>query len=567
MKNKNELKKLLESMDGKGYPAYKALKGKWDMDGFVLSIDHVQGDPFASPSSCSFMISGKKALFPKEYASPSHRRCALSDALLRKFSYHIKCLSASKGSGKSGMIFTDIPGQEILERSALMINPQTMDITASFEVGFPANGRRINASPLIDILTQKLPGIVRECFLYSSWDHKKLEDVIYLSDDQKALRDALIENDLIGFIADGAVLPRESGISQKPMKDAIPFKSPKSLSIVLNLPHKGNIRGMGIKRGITVIIGGGYHGKSTLLNAIESGIYDHIDNDGRQLCVTDNSAVKCRSEDGRRISGCDISLFIKKLPNGKDTSKFYSDDASGSTSQAASMVEAIESGAKTILLDEDTCAANLMVRDNVMQSVVSKDDEPIIPFSERIRPIYESFGISTVMVAGSSGQFFASADTVIRMDSYVAYDATKDAKNAADKFALTSSHDEKIALPSCDRILIRPKWLDKESRIKTKVFGKDLFSIGKDEVNLRAVEQIMNKEQATGIMLCVKEIFLKYSDGKKTVSQCLDELEKDIKEKGFYCLFPGTYIRCGAALVRRHEILAAIYRHRTVTIK
>ena len=200
------------------------------------------------------------------------------------------------------------------------------------------------------------------------------------------------------------------------MKHSVPFISPESLRITMNLPHKGKIIGMGIPQGITLIVGGGYHGKSTLLNALELGVYNHIAGDGREYVITDNTALKLRSEDGRSIKDVDISLFINDLPNKKNTHCFSTADASGSTSQAAGIIEGMEAGSKVFLLDEDTSATNFMVRDTFMQEIISREKEPITPFLERAQKLYTIAGISTLLVAGSSGAFFHIADTIIQMD-------------------------------------------------------------------------------------------------------------------------------------------------------
>ena len=212
------------------------------------------------------------------------------------------------------------------------------------------------------------------------------------------------------------------------MRDCVAFSSPDSLRVSMELPHKGKITGMGIPAGITLIVGGGYHGKSTLLNALELGIYNHIAGDGREYVITDITAQKLRSEDGRFIKDVDISLFINDLPNKKDTYRFSTEDASGSTSQAAGIVEGMEAGSRVFLLDEDTSATNFMVRDSFMQQVISREKEPITPFLERAEDLFEKAGISTILVAGSSGAFFHIADTVIQMDNYVPVDITRKVK-------------------------------------------------------------------------------------------------------------------------------------------
>lgn len=139
------------------------------------------------------------------------------------------------------------------------------------------------------------------------------------------------------------------------------------MEISIDLPFGNSIRGMGIPEGVTLIIGGGYHGKSTLLQALEQGVYNHVKGDGREYVITRADALKLRAEDGRAVSHLDLSLFIHDLPNGKDTHCFSTEDASGSTSQAAGVLEGMEAETSCFLIDEDTSATNFLVRDAFMQ--------------------------------------------------------------------------------------------------------------------------------------------------------------------------------------------------------
>ena len=456
MNQSQDLKRLLESVDHKSYPAYKSAQGSYDFKDYILSIDHVQGDPFASPSKVSVFIPRKINAFPSEYTDRPWKKTALEDYLLRCFSQEISRFNfRAKGSGKSGLIATSRPGQEVLERTACECTDS--GITARFEVGFPAFGRTINSGELIKILFDFLPGCVRNVFIYKNRDPKQVRSVIELAEDQEFIRNELKRLNLVSFAANGSVLPRETGISDRPMKGSVPFISPASLSITLNLPHHGPIRGMAVHRGITLIVGGGYHGKSTLLKALENGVYNHIAGDGREYVITDHTAVKLRAEDGRSINNVDISLFINDLPNGRDTSRFSSEDASGSTSQAAAVIEGIEAGAAAFLIDEDTSATNFMLRDELMEKIVSRDKEPITPFIERARELYDKAGISTILVAGSSGAYFYIADTVIQMDSYRPCDITEQVKKACDEYRATSAPATTAPgfnLPAADRKLI-----------------------------------------------------------------------------------------------------------------
>lgn len=404
MQSSNQLQDMLHSINRKSYPAYKSLKGAYQFNKYVLSIDHVQGDPFASPSHISVKIFHREAGFPAEYYKDKLTRITLADYLTRRFEQQVNRYTfRAKGSGKSGLISVTRCGQEVLERTACEITEQ--GITARFFVGFPANGRTINAGELEKIFFEFLPVCVEKAFVYRNLSGKDLENTIFLAEDQAYIREELKKRSLVAFVNDGAILPRESGISSKPMKGSVTFSSPESLRVTMALPHKGKITGMGIPKGITLIVGGGYHGKSTLLNALELGVYNHIQGDGREYVITDSTAQKLRSEDGRFVKDVDISLFINDLPNKKDTTCFSTEDASGSTSQAAGIVEGIEAGSKVFLLDEDTSATNFMVRDAFMQHVISREKEPITPFLERARDLYKKEGISTILVAGSSGAF------------------------------------------------------------------------------------------------------------------------------------------------------------------
>lgn len=436
MKTQKDLRLILENIDKKSYPAYKSTKGSYTFGNYVLNIDHVQGDPFAAPSAVSVEVPASINGFPKEYRSQRHRRIALEDLLIRVVGKLAdECSYKVKGSGKSGLIQVSRPGQEILERTSCHIDPNTGDITFRLDMGFPASGRTVRGFDLEKMLFDFLPDCVADGLIFRNLNRSMVEKRIELADDQMFLRNALEKLDLCAFVANGAVLPRESGVSDRPLDNAVPFISPESLRITLQLPHHGQITGMGIEKGITVIVGGGFHGKSTLLKAIERGVYNHVENDGREFVITDATAMKIRAEDGRSIAGTDISMFINNLPGKRDTRHFYTDNASGSTSQAANVVEAIEAHSGVMLIDEDTSATNFMVRDELMQRVISRHMEPITPYISRARMMADKKGISTILAVGSSGEWFYHADTVVQMDHYIPKDITNEAKKAAEAYA------------------------------------------------------------------------------------------------------------------------------------
>ena len=563
MKNQADLKNLLNAINRKSYPAYKETRGSYQFSSYILNIDHVQGDPFASPSKVSILVKGEHAAFPANLYDAPHKRIALQDYLTRLFHQRIEKYNfKAKGSGKSGLIAISRPGQEILERSACKITRKTGDVLLRLEIGFPANGRTINSLELIKILYDFLPDCVEETLFYKRLNQKQVTSVIHLAEDQQYIREQLDKRNLVAFVANDSILPRESGVSSRPMKQAIPFVSPESMEVTMTLPHKGQVKGMGISKGITLIVGGGYHGKSTLLKALELGVYNHIAGDGREYVITNPSAMKIRAEDGRSIRNTDISMFINNLPNKKDTASFCTEDASGSTSQAANVIEAIESGTTLFLIDEDTCATNFMIRDELMQRVVHRDQEPITPFIERVQALYQQQGISCIMVAGSSGSYFHVADSIIQMDRYIPKEITAFAKEEASRFPGLEIPSDSVVLPDFRRTPKAGREFRGNDRIKMKTLGKDAFSLNRETVDLRYVEQLVDSEQTTALCYMLKYAMLHYCDGRHTLTQIVDTLLKLVETKGLEALADDSYLSANLAMPRRQEVFACFNRYR-----
>ena len=566
MKTSLDLKNELKSINGKSYGTYKSLANKYDFKSYILSIDHVQGDPFASPSKVRLIINQKISKFPSHLFDTQYKKVALEDYLTRLFySNIVKFSSRVSGSGKSGLISISKCGQEILERTALIISNDKIEVR--FEIGFPARGRSVLSDELEKILFNFLPQIVDNTLIYENLNKTSIQKRIDLSEDQHYIRCSIKEKNLVAFIADGSVLPRESGTSSRPLKNGIPFKSPESLKVELNLPHKGKLTGMGIQKGITLIVGGGYHGKSTLLQALELGVYNHIEGDGREYVITGSSALKVRAEDGRFIKNTDISLFINNLPNGKDTKKFCSDNASGSTSQAANIIEGIESNTGAFLIDEDTSATNFMIRDDVMQKLVSKEKEPITPFIEIVKSLYDKLGISTILVVGSSGDYFDIADKVIQMDSYEPKDVTEEAKSLSkgcilerinkSNFDLSINFDRKLKKGSIEK---GPKG------VKIKTLNKDGLSINKENIELRCVEQIVDHEQVTSLGYIMKYAEENIINNSKTLQEVVSEILNTISKDGLLSISPVSYGLGCLAMPREQEIVACFNRYRNLKL-
>lgn len=567
MQSASQLKDLLIRIDRKSYPAYKDTRGTYQFPGYVLSIDHVQGDPFAAPSQLSVHLSGTQAGFPTELWGTTCCRVALQDELTRQFSRQAAQASfQAKGSGHSGLISVSRCGQQVLERTACSMDPHTGSLVMRLEVGFPANGRTINARELEKILFHLLPRCVDRALVYRNLDSRRLQAITNLAEDQKYIRQQLPKLGLCAFVADGSILPRASGISQLPMTGAVPFQSPRELAVSLELPHRGTVTGMGIPKGVTLIVGGGYHGKSTLLKALELGVYNHIIGDGREYVITDATAVKIRAEDGRSIQGTDISMFINNLPNGKDTVHFTTEDASGSTSQAANVIEAMEAGTHLLLMDEDTSATNFMIRDELMQRVIHREMEPITPFLDRVRELYQDHGVSTILVAGSSGAYFHVADHIIQMDRYVPRDITDLAKEEARAFPSGADSLSPACPPDFHRRPCPSPQFRSGDRVKLKSLGRDGVSINRETIDLRYVEQLADGEQSAALGWCFVYAQRYLLDGQRTLRQVVAELERLLESQGLAALCEDRGGVPFLARPRAQEIFACLNRWRELRL-
>ena len=567
MPDQNPLRAALHAIDGRGYRAYKYLRGAYDFDGFVLHIDHVQSDPFAAPSRLRVEVSQDRAGYPPIFYANASRSIALCTYLAKQFDAQCYRLRCKRGSGKSGLIEIDTPGQEIIPRTCIHINNARVE--ARFAVSLPAQGRRVLGCQTAELLCDDVPAIVAGALDYAQNDATEIDRYVQTAEDADFLRSQLIERDLVAFIADQSILPRRSGVDERPLENgAIPFQTPDSLRVEFNLPHAGTVAGMGISRGVTLIAGGGFHGKSTLLAALERGVYNHIPDDGREFAVCDPTAFKILAEDGRRVEGVDISPFIDNLPHGRDTHAFCTDNASGSTSQAANIVEALEAGAQTLLIDEDTTATNFMVRDYRMQLLVAKDHEPIVPLIDRVRALYENLGVSTVLAVGGSGDYFDVADTVIIMEEYTPREATNTAKAiAVDHPSQRQCEGREGLNPPPDRILL-PQGLDpsrghREVNIKSRGLRTVLF--GTETINLAAVKQLVDSSQTRALSAALLYTRENYVDGQRSLREILDLVMRDIAERGLDVLDQRLF--GDHALFRPQELAAALNRLRSLQVR
>lgn len=566
-KSKDSLKQTLLRIDGRGYKAYKDIRGVYDYGRFTLHIDYVQGDPFASPSRFRVRVPQAVAAYPTVTFVPASRKVGLENYLATTFAQAAKLVSSKRGSGKSGLLLIDAPSQALLARTAVTVNHAFVE--AQLAVGLPASGRRVLGRQAAAMLCDELPQIVEAALFYSANRPEMIAQYTAVAEDADFLRSQLTALDLVAFVADGAILPRRSGVDTRPLRgeSVVKWQAPESLRVSVDLPNAGRVTGLGIPAGVTLIVGGGFHGKSTLLNALALGVYNHKPGDGREQVVTLADAVKVRAEDGRCVTKVDISPFVNNLPFGQDTTKFSSENASGSTSQAANIMEALALGTKLLLIDEDTAATNFMIRDQRMQQLVAKEKEPITPFIDRVRQLYAEHGVSTILVIGGSGDYFDVADLVIGMEAYVPQNVTERAKQIASSVQLPRQKEGGSQFGQIQPRTPLPRSLDARKgkrAIRIKSHGRSTIQFGTETIDLSALSQLVDNSQTRAIAAAIQYAKERYLDGQRPLAEVIELVMADIEQDGLRVLNG----RSGQdyAQFRKFELGAAINRLRSLQV-
>lgn len=564
------LRGRLLDLDGQVFRAYRDIEGEYSLDNFVLLIDFVQPDPYGLASRLRVRVSLEASAIPARLYETPARSIALRDFLTRRFAAAIeRHVRGQRGTGDSGQIKIAPCGQEILERSSCVITPEYLEVR--FTAALPTDGRSVLGRQALAMLLDELPNVVKDSLLYSALGggvHRHVE----AAEDQEALRAQLADKRLVSFVADGSILPRAGAESQRPLEGSgvVPFESPPELRVELETPNRGTVAGMGVPQGVTLIVGGGFHGKSTLLEAIESGIYNHVPGDGREYVVTRPDAVKIRAEAGRSIERVDISPFLDDLPFGKETSSFTTDDAAGSTSQAAGVVEALEVGTRLLLVDEDTSAGSFLLRDARMQRLIPKADEPITPFVDQVRALQDDYGISTVLAMGGSADYVDVADTVIAMRSYRPRVVTAEARELARQWPAQRTREARTLLRVINKRSAAPESVDPSRRGRDRIQTRGLkaLDVGDTRVDLSALDQLVDLGQTRAIAdligYCVRR---GYFDNDAPIVEVLGRGLADAGARGIEVLAPFRSEGGDYAKPRLYEAVAALNRLRGLRAK
>ena len=602
----NELTSHLHAIDGRSYAAYKAIVGRYRSPlGWVLYIDRIQPDPYAPPTAIRVVLplalTGADARltgFTPRLTGADTRPTGTNEPLteanetLTGANSHLTAsptravalrdyLARTLRELLKGQAISIAPaGQEILERSSVNLHETWQDdfSTPAFNApgpylelrlrwSLPAFGREIAGRQAARNLNLDLARAIASLDLRESelgaaaWKHCQV------AEDHAALQEILVERGWVAFLADGANLARRSGVSQLPLEGGVPLTAPETLAQTVQLPHAGVVRGTAIPAGVTVIAGGGYHGKSTLLNAIARGIYPHIPGDGRELVATVPEAMAVRAADGRAVTGVDLRPFISHLPGrDADPAQFTTANASGSTSQAASIMESLELWGQpaqaALLLDEDTCATNLLIRDQRMRALVSSEREPITPLVDRIRALHRERGISTLIVMGGSGDYLDVADQVLIMDSYRLVDATAQARQVCASQPRVDTSLPDFPLPA-QRLPQRPE-AKRRGPSRTRALGTQRLVLDRHEVDVADVSGLVDEGQALAVAWALRALLERHFDGRTSLPQALAQVAKRLDDVGLDALgeaHPAFLVR-----PRLVDVGAAVNRLRSLQV-
>ncbi|MDR2594470.1 MAG: ABC-ATPase domain-containing protein [Fibromonadaceae bacterium] len=508
-----ELHQRLLKMHGKPYGVYKSLQGQYfNFGDFTIKFTHIQGDPHAQPSKAMLSAKMNSLGFPEDLLGTKEKEIALADFLLRQFDKTAENISIVKTHS------------QIMRRNSLYIENGIVRVLVSFNL--PGDGRRIEGEKASELLIGILSDWVTTAMYWNNLNKEACNAHIEYFINRNFLLSQLSEKNLVAFVPNGAILPRESGVSEAPMQNAVPFASPPELLVELNLPNGERVAGMGIPKGITVIAGGGFHGKSTLLHALEEAVYPHILGDGREYIVIDESATPIKTEEGRVVNGTDISPLVRELPLKGSTKNFCTKNASGATSQAANLLEALELGASTILIDEDASAVNFLIRDERMRKLINAESEPLIPLTDRIKDFAKK-GINFIIVAGACGDYLSLADTVIAFTEYKARCLTERAKEIDKGKLIVDNGEVKIENRGVNTEVfqggLKPgSALEKSVKVKATA-GQ--ISIGMLRTDLRKFPTFCHQELQRGIAEILHNFIKENSSGN------LKEALKSVCEK------------------------------------
>ncbi len=573
----DRLRDKLVVMNGKGVQVYRELAGAYRFDRFELYLESLDLDPAAPSCAARVRIDQAEAQVPPTLWDHPFGRIAAEDFLARTVRDAIHKHVRARWSGRITPLVIEAGEQAILPRTCCSVAEDFVEVRLT--VALPAEGRKVLAKPAQALFFNELPGVVNAGLVWANLDAASGRRHCETYQDYLALREALDAHGLVAFVADGSVLPREPGSGDRPLRGTrfLPLRAPDELAVTITLPHRGPVRGLGVRRGVTVIAGAAFSGKSSLLAAIASGVHPHVPGDGRELVAAAPDAAMIRAEAGRRIEHVDVSAFIHRLPHRPDVRALSVERATGMLSMAAAVAEALEIGTHLLLFDEDDGAIMFLARDAAMRTLVPETSESITPLVDRVRALWETHGISSVIATGGLGEYLDVADTVIVMEGFQPLAATERARSLAagprESRSLEGGQVGGLERPAFDLPLSRCPlsrgFSGMRGRgLRAELRGREVLALGRETVDLKPLIHLADDGQARAagdaILYAVEKA---YTDGNTTIAGLLDRVFADIDASGLGVLVPPQGRPGDYAMPRRHEVAAILNRLRSLQVR
>lgn len=558
----DRLRDKIVAINGKGFQSYQDLAGAYRFDRFVLYLDSIQSDPVAAPTRARVRVDQAEVQVPLDLCTTPAQQIALADFLARRVQEAIRKHVRSRWSGRLAPLAIDAGGQTILARTACVLSEDAIEVRLA--IGLPSEGRKVLARAAQTLLFEELPSVVAGGLVWMNLDGDAGRRHVALMDDYLALRDALAPLGLVAFLADGSVLPREPGFGDGSLRArAVPLHAPDELAVTVSLPHRGAVRGLGIRAGITVVCGGAFSGKSTLVAAIGAGVYPHVPGDGREYVATVPDAILLCGEPGRRIERVDVSAFFREVPQRHDVKAFAVEHATGVEAMAAATAEALEMRTGLVLCDEDDSAVAFLARDALMRQLIPGSQEPLTPLIDHLRPLWRSRGVSSIVATGGLGDYLAVADTVIVMNGFQPVAETARARTIVAGAGLRE-YDGPAASPS-PRYPLARGFAGLRGRQRVEIRGRGVLGVGRETVDLAGIRQLVDPSQARAAGGAILYAIEKgYFDGTVSIAEAIDRVFADIDRSGLAVLALDDEVSVEHAMPRRHEVAAILNRMRAL---
>ncbi|MEA2067995.1 MAG: ABC-ATPase domain-containing protein [Verrucomicrobiota bacterium] len=568
MKDKKEFYNLLTELDGQPFSEYQQVVGDFDFTRYVIkcaAIDFESEE--ADTPTFSIRVPQTIAEIPEYLFDSPVRRTAMEDLLLRSLATNIDKIANYDHNGIARRhIGMSTPNQKILPRNALLLTKEYIEVRV--QISLPVQPMVIDGERLLSIdgemaqqiFFEDLPEVVSNSLLYCNIDAADADAHVNNMEDADRLRQYLSASGQVAFVAEGALVTRISGSDFPDYERLSPVEVDSALIEEVEVPHSGAVRGIGIPNGLTLVLGESNSGRVDLMDAIAQGIYNHVPGDGREHVVTVADAVNIRSEMGRSIQKVDISAFAKELPDGGDPASYSVQSAGSFTSQAASTVEALEAGARVLLFDEHSSSSTFLSSDTRVSSLLGASSRNTL--AARARQMVDELGISLV-VAGSSliAEFIPIADKVLKVENFCVSDITEEAK--ALEIVASTVADSSVNLSS---MLSRSRWVMPSSidpsigreDLVIQTDDQDYLQFGRALIDLDAIRQIADADQARTIGFVLYYAKLRYMDEGYPLREILDLVDRDLSNEGLNAL--SRDLRGDLARPRRYEVAAALNR-------